>query len=88
MDKEGKTAILRTALTIASIGVLVVSWHFGIVTFLLVGIPISLVTLGVAGGARLPWKIPARDMLLYLAISIALVLGILAYAAYSGRIAK
>jgi hypothetical protein len=86
--EKGKKAILRAALTAASVGLLVEFWHLGIVIFLLVGVPISLVALGVAGGARPPWKIPAKDIFLYLAISIALVLGIVAYAEYTSRITK
>ena len=55
----------------ASIAVMVWSWHFGIMVFLLVGMPIAAVGLAVAGGARAPWKIPARDYVLYLAIALA-----------------
>jgi len=84
MEKQTMRRVGQTlGLTIASIAVILWSWHFGVIVFLLVGMPIATVGLAVAGGARPPWRIPARDYLLYLAIAVVLVLGILAYAKYS-----
>ena len=45
-----------------------------------VGIPAMLVASGIAGGARLPWKIPLRDTLAYIAISVATVIAVIVYA--------
>jgi len=39
-----------------------------------------LVASGIAGGARLPWKIPLRDTLAYIAISVATVIAVIVYA--------
>jgi hypothetical protein len=73
----------RVAITAAGIVVLFESLRFGNAAFFLVGIPAFLVAGGIAGGARLPWRIPARDTLLYVAISVALVLGTIAYAVHA-----
>jgi len=41
-----------------------------------------LVASAIAGGARSPAKIPLRDAILYVGISVAIVVGILVYAMY------
>jgi undecaprenyl pyrophosphate phosphatase UppP len=48
----------------------------------LVGIPAVLVASAVAGGARSPTKIPLRDAILYVGISVAIVVGVVVYAMY------
>ena len=79
MRKAGQ----ELGLTIASIAVMLSSWHFGVLTFLLLGMPIATPGLAIAGGAPAPWKIPAKDYLLYFGIALALAFGIFACAKYS-----
>ena len=62
--------------------VLIASAKFGGAAVILVGIPTVLVTSAVAGGARAPTKIPLRDAILYVGISVAIVVGILVYTLY------
>jgi hypothetical protein len=69
-------------ITFAGWTALIVSAKFGTAAVFLVGIPAVLVASAVAGGARSPTKIPLRDAILYLGISIAIVVGVLAYAMY------
>ena len=79
MRKAGQTL----SLTIVSITVMLWSWHFGVMPFLLVGTPIVTLRLAVAGGARAPWKIPAKDYLLYFVIALGLAFGVFACAKYA-----
>ena len=62
--------------------VLIASAKFGTAAVFLVGIPAVLVASAIAGGARSPAKIPLRDAILYVGISVAIVVGILVYAMY------
>lgn len=62
--------------------VLIASAKFGTAAVFLVGIPTVLVASAIAGGARSPTKIPLRDAILYIGISVAIVVGILVYAMY------
>jgi hypothetical protein len=62
--------------------VLIASAKFGTAAVFLVGIPAVLVGAVVAGGARSPTKIPLRDAILYVGISVAIVVGIFVYAMY------
>ena len=50
-----------------------------------IGIPALLIACGIAAGARLPYKIPFRDTLLYVAISVALVASIVIWASQTAR---
>jgi hypothetical protein len=67
---------------VAGFAVMMASAKFGPAAVLLVGIPAVLVASAVGGGARSPTKIPLRDALLYVGISVAIVVGIVAYAVY------
>jgi hypothetical protein len=69
-------------LTLTGLAVLMVSARFGAVAIFLVGIPAVLVACAVAGGARSPTKIPLRDAILYVGVSVAIVVGILVYVMY------
>lgn len=69
-------------ITFASFAVLIVSAKFGTAAVFLVGIPAMLVASAVAGGARSPTKIPLRDAILYVGISVAIVVGIVVYVMY------
>ena len=68
--------------TVTGFAVLMVSAKFGTKAIFFVGIPALLVASAVAGGARSPTKIPLRDALLYVGISVAIVVGIVVYAMY------
>jgi hypothetical protein len=68
--------------TFAGFAVLIASTKFGAAAVFLVGIPATLVACAVAGGARSPTKIPLRDAILYVGISVAIVVGIVVYAMY------
>ena len=61
---------------------LIASAKLGPAALFFVGIPAVLVASAVAGGARSPRKIPLRDAVLFVGISVALVVGILMYAMY------
>jgi len=69
-------------ITFAGFAVLIASAKFGAVALFLVGIPAMLVASAVAGGARSPTKIPLKDAILYVGISVAIVVGIVVYAMY------
>ena len=69
-------------ITFAGFAVLIVSAKFGTAAVFLVGIPAMLVASAVAGGARSPTKIPLRDAILYVGISVAIVVGIAVYVMY------
>lgn len=69
-------------LTLTGFAVLMISAKFGAVAIFLVGIPAVLVASAIAGGARSPTKIPLRDAILYVGISVAIVVGILVYVMY------
>ena len=62
--------------------VLIASAKFGTAAVFLVGIPTVLVASALAGGARSPTKIPLRDAVLYVGISVALVVGVVVYSMY------
>jgi hypothetical protein len=68
--------------TLTGVVVLIVSAKFGTAAMFLVGIPAVLVASAVAGGARSPTKIPLRDAILYVGISVAIVVGVVVYAMY------
>jgi hypothetical protein len=69
-------------ITLTGFAVLIVSAKFGTAAMFLVGIPAVLVASAVAGGARSPTKIPLRDAILYVGISVAIVVGVVVYAMY------
>lgn len=56
--------------TLAGFAVLIVSARFGTAALFIVGIPALLVACGIAGGARSPAKIPLKDAILYVGISV------------------
>jgi len=70
-------------ITFAGFVVLIASARFGTAALFFVGIPTMLVACGVAGGARSPMKIPLSDAILYVAISVAIVVGIAVYVVYN-----
>ncbi|HEX6822292.1 MAG TPA: hypothetical protein VF123_09575 [Candidatus Sulfotelmatobacter sp.] len=69
-------------IALAGWAILIASVKFGAVAIFFVGLPAALVASAVAGGARSPTKIPLRDAVLYVCISVAIVVGILVYAMY------
>ena len=69
-------------ITLTGWAVLIASAKFGTAAVFLVGIPTVLVASAIAGGARSPTKIPLRDAILYVGISVAIVVGIFVYAMY------
>ncbi len=69
-------------ITFVGIVILLVSARVSPVALFFVGIPALLVACGLAGGARLPSKVPFRDVFLYVCVSVAIVVGILVYALY------
>jgi hypothetical protein len=69
-------------ITFAGLAVLVASAKFGPMALFLLGIPAMLVAAAVAGGARSPTKIPLKDAILYVGISVAIVVGIVVYSMY------
>jgi len=69
-------------ITLAGWVVLIASAKFGTAAVFLVGIPAALIASAIAGGARSPTKIPLRDAVLYVGISVAIVVGIFVYAMY------
>jgi hypothetical protein len=52
-------------LSLAAIVLLLVCANFGAAVLFLVGVPGFFILVGVAGGARMPSKIPGRDTILY-----------------------
>jgi hypothetical protein len=84
MPKARHPVILSLVATI----LLLVCANFGPAVLFLVGVPGFFILIGVAGGARMPSKIPGRDTILYVAISLGLVaiIAFLArYAAHTNR---
>jgi hypothetical protein len=76
------------ALSLAAIILLLVCANFGAAVLLLVGFPGFLILVGIAGGARIPTKIPGRDTILYVAISlgvVAVIVFLALYAAHTNR---
>jgi hypothetical protein len=69
-------------ITFAGFAVLIASAKFGAAALFLVGIPAMLVASAVAGGARSPTKIPLKDAILYVGISVVIVVGIVVYVMY------
>jgi len=72
----------RAVIALAGWVLLIASAKFGTAAMFLVGIPTVLVASAIAGGARSPTKIPLRDAILYVGISVAIVVAILVYAMY------
>jgi len=70
-------------ITFAGFAVLIASERFGTAALFFVGIPAMLIACGVAGGARSPTKIPLSDVIVYVAISVAIVIGIAVYVVYN-----
>lgn len=66
----------------ASLAALMISARVGGAAFLLVGIPAMILGSILSGHARPPTKIPLRDAILYVAISVALVTGAMLYVVY------
>lgn len=70
---------------VVGVVLLFISLSYGTTVFFIVGIPSILVGCAVAGGMRMPSRIPARDTLLYIGISLAIVGGVIGCAEYSVR---
>ncbi len=85
MAEQRKKTRYRLAVTAVGVIVLFICVNFGSAATVLIGIPALLVACGIAAGARLPHKIPLRDRLLYVAISVALVAGIVVWAFHSAH---
>jgi hypothetical protein len=66
----------------AGFAVLVASTQFGAAALYFVGLPTMLVACGLAAGARSPTKIPLKDAISYVGISVALVIGMAVYIVY------
>jgi hypothetical protein len=73
------------ALTVAGFIFLLACANYGTAALLFVGIPGFLILLGIAGGARMPTKVPARDTLAYVGISVGVVAIVLLLAVYAAR---
>jgi hypothetical protein len=69
-------------ITLTAFALLIVSAKFGSAAVFLVGIPAVLIASFLTGGARPPTKIPLRDAILYVGISVTIVIGIVVYAMY------
>jgi hypothetical protein len=85
MAEQQRKTLYRLAVTAVGVIVLFICVNFGSAATVFVGIPALLVACGIAAGARLPYKIPFRDTLLYVAISVALVAGIVVWAFHSAH---
>ncbi len=70
-------------LSLAGVLVLFVSLDFGTMALFLVGLPTLFICSGIAAGARRPSKIPLKDALIYVGISVLIVVGAVLYAAHS-----
>jgi hypothetical protein len=72
-------------LSLAAIALLLVCANFGTPVLFFVGVPGFFILVGIAGGARVPSKIPGRDTILYVAISLGLVAVIAFLALHAGH---
>jgi peptidoglycan/LPS O-acetylase OafA/YrhL len=81
MAEQRKRTLYRLAVTAVGIVILFTCVNFGSAATVFIGIPALLIACGIAAGARLPYKIPLRDTLLYVAISVLLVASIVIWAA-------
>lgn len=70
-------------LSLAGVVVLFVSLNFGTAALFLVGFPALFICCGIAAGARRPSRIPLKDSLIYIGISVAIVICIVLYAIHS-----
>jgi hypothetical protein len=70
-------------LSLSGVVVLFVSLDFGTLALFLVGLPTLFICCGIAAGARSPSKVPLKDALIYVGISVLVVLGAVLYAAHS-----
>ena len=70
-------------LSLAGVIVLFVSLDFGTTALFLVGFPTLFICCGIAAGARRPSRIPLKDALIYVGISVAIVIGAVLYAIHS-----
>jgi hypothetical protein len=67
MAEQRKKTLYRLAVTAVGIVVLFTCVNFGSAATVFIGIPTLLIACGIAAGARLPYNIPFRDTLLYVA---------------------
>src|SRR5258708_39936111 len=75
-------------LSAAAFILLLVSAKYGTAVLFLVGLPGFLILVGFAGGARMPSKIPARDTIVYVFISlgvVAVAIFLAVYAVHTNR---
>ena len=70
-------------ISIAGVVVLLASARFGKTAVFLIGFPALFIASDIAAGARMPSRIPNRDALVYIGISIVVVIGAVLYAFYS-----
>jgi hypothetical protein len=70
-------------LSLAGVIAVFVSLAFGTMPLFLVGFPTLFICCGIAAGARRPSRIPLKDALIYVGISIAIVIGAVLYAIHS-----
>ena len=71
MAEQRKTTRYRLAVTAVGVIVLFTCVNFGSAATVFIGIPALLFACGIAAGARLPYKIPFRDTLLYVDHNLA-----------------
>ena len=70
-------------LTAAAFILLLVCSNYGTAVLLFVGFPGFMILVGIAGGARMPSKIPARDTIVYVFISLGVVVAAILLAVYA-----
>ena len=70
-------------LSLAGVIAVFVSLAFGTTPLFLVGFPTLFICCGIAAGARRPSRIPLKDALIYVGISVAFVIGAVLYAIHS-----
>jgi hypothetical protein len=70
-------------LSLAGVVALFASLNFGTKALFLVGFPMLFICCGIAAGARRPSKIPLKDALLYVGISVAIVIAAVLYALHT-----
>jgi peptidoglycan/LPS O-acetylase OafA/YrhL len=70
-------------LSAAAFILLLVCANYGTAVLFLVGLPGFLILVGIAGGARMPSRIPARDTIVYVFISLGVVAVAILLAVYA-----
>jgi hypothetical protein len=79
MPEELRKSRHPVAFTVAGFSILYFAAELGDTAMFCIGIPALLICLYIGGGGRIPRKIPNRDALLYMGISVMLVIGAVLY---------